>query len=509
MSAAAEPPEIIDNRRVAKELGTSSLARFAGVIEVFAQPLYVEMYGLAAFGLYAVLWSIVNLVENFADLGMTSAMQRTVPQAASRREQAHAFRAALILGVLPCLAIAIATVIFASDVAHLFNAAPADEERLTTAIQIFAWALPLWAFVEIATSALRAQRLFGPEIRLRVFWEQLIRLAFAVLFWMLGWGFIGLLVAHLISLALTAVLAGRLAVRYFSMTDLFTGKAEGPIFWETARAGLAIMPANLSQRFYSDGGVIALNWLLPGASGAMAAGLFTIARKISSLIQAIRLAFAYVLSPLASAASRGAREEVQSIYGFATGVLAAIALPAGLVLAAAAPAVLSLFGKQADAAVPAVMILVGSRVVEALAGAAQPIQQVISSYRAQLLAANAGMVVAVLAGWLLLPEWGLTGMALAVTAGLCVGAILPVFQMWFDEGLSPFSDHFARTFVVALSIALVGAGFAYAANLLPDVIAVPVAIMLMLAATWAACRYALPLADREALGKTGRALRLV
>lgn len=508
MSAAAQPPESIDNRRVARDLGTSSLARLAGVIEVFAQPLYVLMYGLASFGLYAVLWSIVNLVENFADLGMTSAMQRTVPQAASRREQAHAFRAALILGVLPCLAIAIGAAVFAHDAAHLFNAAPEDEQRLAGAIRLFAWALPLWAFVEIATSSLRAQRVFGPEIRLRVFWEQIIRLAFAVLFWLLGWGFVGLLAAHLLSLAMTAILAARLAVRYFSMHDLLRGKAERAIFWETARAGLAMMPANASQRFYSDGGVIALNWLLPGAAGAVAAGLFTIARKISSLIQAIRLAFAYVLSPLASAASRGAREEVRSIYGFATGVLTALALPAGLVLAAGAPAVLSLFGKQADPAIPAVMILVGSRIVEALAGAAQPIQQVISSYRAQLVAANTGMVVAVIVGWLLLPQWGLTGMAIAVTSGLCTGAILPVFQMWWDEGLSPFSDHFGRTIMVTVAVALAGAALAWLANLLPDEVAIPVIFVLMLGSTWLACRFGLPLADRQALGKLGRTLRL-
>lgn len=509
MTATPQPPEDIDNSRVARDLGTSSLARLAGVIEVVAQPLYVLMYGLASFGLYAVLWSIVNLVENFADLGMTSAMQRTVPQAATRREEAHAFRAALILGVAPCLAIAIGAVIFAPEVAHMFNASPEDEERLESAIRIFAWALPLWAFVEIATSSLRAQRVFGPEIRLRVFWEQIIRLVFATLFWLLGWGFLGLLVAHLLSLALTAVLAARLSLKYFSVGDLVRGKADGPIFWETARAGLAIMPANLSQRFYSDGGVIALNWILPGTSGAVAAGLFTIARKISSLIQAIRLAFAYVLSPLASALSRGAREEVQKIYGFATGVLVAIALPAGMVLAAAAPAILSLFGKQADPAVPAVMILVGSRIVEAMAGAAQPIQQVISSYRAQLVAANTGMIVAVIVGWFLLPEWGLTGMAIAVTAGLCTGAVLPVIQMWYDEGLTPFSDHSGRTLAITIGVAVVGAALAWLSNFLPDLISVPLTIALMLGSTWVACRFALPYEDRQALGKLGRALRLV
>jgi O-antigen/teichoic acid export membrane protein len=502
------PTSSVSSADVAKGFGTSMLARLGGVIEVVAQPLYVAMFGLASFGLYAVMWSMVNLIENFADLGQTSAMQRTVPQAASRAEQAHAFRTALILGVTPCLVLAIAAMVFAPAIAPLFNAAPEDAARLTSAIRIFAPALPLWAFLEIATSALRAQLVFGPEIRLRVFWEQLLRLIFAIIFWFAGFGFVGLLLAHLLSLSLTVLLALRLTLQHFDWRDLTRGRADRAMVMESLRAGLAIMPANLSQRIYSDGGAIILNAILPGSAGAVAAGLFTIARKISSLIQTIRLGFAYVLSPLASAASRGARAEVREIYGFTTRVLTATALPAGLVLAAAAPAILTLFGKEAAVAAPAVMILVGSRIVEALAGAAQPIQQVISSHRAQLLAANAGMVVAAIAGRLLLPEWGLTGMALAVTAGLCTGAVLPMVQMAHDEGLTPFAPPFARTTLIAALVAAVGAVLAHFATALPDALAIASALVLMLGATWTACRFGLPAGDRAAMGKTGRALRL-
>ncbi|NJS15084.1 MAG: polysaccharide biosynthesis protein, partial [Sphingopyxis sp.] len=59
-------PATVTNDEVAKGFGTSMVARLGGVIEVVAQPLYVAMFGLASFGLYAVLWSLVNLVENFA-----------------------------------------------------------------------------------------------------------------------------------------------------------------------------------------------------------------------------------------------------------------------------------------------------------------------------------------------------------------------------------------------------------------------------------------------------------
>jgi hypothetical protein len=119
------------------------------------------------------------------------------------------------------------------------------------------------------------------------------------------------------------------------------------------------------------------------------------------------------------------------------------------------------------------------------------------------------MLVAAGIGWWLLPAWGLTGMALAVTAGLCTGAVLPVIQMWVEEGLNPFAAPSGRTIVVTSGIAAVGAALAHGANAMPDAAALSAGLALMLGATWAACRFALPPGDREALGKTGRALRLI
>src|SRR4029077_3052220 len=115
-------------------------------------------------------------------------------------------RAAMLLGILPNLAVAILAVIFAPQIAPLLHVAPDDIPRVVPAIRIFAWALPLWAFVEIATSGLRARHLFGAEIRLRIVWEQVIRLILAILFFFLGFGITGMFVAHLLSLSVTVLL---------------------------------------------------------------------------------------------------------------------------------------------------------------------------------------------------------------------------------------------------------------------------------------------------------------
>ena len=115
MSEAAAAQPAVTSRSVARGLGTTVLARLGAVVEIVAQPLYVLMFGLAGYGLYAVLWATINLLENIFDLGMTSAMQRTVPQSASDAEAAAALRTALLFGVGPCLVVSALIAIFAAD----------------------------------------------------------------------------------------------------------------------------------------------------------------------------------------------------------------------------------------------------------------------------------------------------------------------------------------------------------------------------------------------------------
>ena len=208
MTDAAPPASA--SHRVARGIGTTALARLGALVEIIAQPLYVLMFGLTGYGLHAVLWAAINLVENIFDLGMTSALQRTVPRSASDAEAAVALRTALLLGVGPCLIVAIIVAAAAPQLASFVNVAADDADKVIPAIRLFVWALPLWALVEIATSALRARMLFGAEIRLRIMWEQLIRLALAAALFAGGWGLMSLFAAHLASLAITALLSVRL-----------------------------------------------------------------------------------------------------------------------------------------------------------------------------------------------------------------------------------------------------------------------------------------------------------
>ena len=507
--AGSQTSSAVTSRDVAKGAGTTLLARLGAVMEVIAQPIYVWMFGLASYGLYAVLWAAVNLVENVADLGMTSSMQRVVPQARTPQQQVSALRSAIVLGVGPCLIVAAVASVAAGEFAPLFNASEADSDRLIRIIALFAWSLPLWAFVEIATSALRAKRVFGAEIRLRIFWEQVIRLAVTTVFWLAGFSTMSLFYAHLISLSIICLLCIRLLARHFDLGLFFTGTLFDPVFHETWKAGLAVLPANMVARLFGDGPSLVLNWILPGRVGAVSGGLYAIARKISSIVQLVRTAFAYVLAPLASAASQNHVDEVRAIYGFATRVSLAIALPMGLVLAAAGGPILSLFGSGAAMALPAVVILISARVVETVLGAAVPIQQVTSGYWRQILASVAGLALAFVIGFALMPGWGLTGMTIAVASGFIVAAALPMAQLYWHDRLHPFFAPFGTVLTRSLLFGAGGLALTLISHGLPEWIHLPIAVALMLGALWLSCRFALPHDDRLSMGKTGRALRLV
>lgn len=491
---------------VAKGAGLAGLARAGALIEALAQPLFTWLFGLATYGVYVVLWGAVNLVSNFVDLSMTNALQRVVP-ASDGEERAHgAVKLALIVAVVPALLIAAAATLNAEWLAAQLAAAPEDRARLPQAIALFAWALPLWTFVEVATSAARARRAFGPEIRLRIFWEQIARILFALLFFGLGMHSIGLMVAHLCSLALTAALCVPLLARYFDLRLLVRARIGRVLARELLLSGLALLPANFARRLFIDAPPVILNLMIPGTRGATAAGLFEIARKISTVPLIVRQAFGYVMSPLSSAQAHADRAALGPLYRFASRVSTALVVPlAGLLIFAGAD-ILSIYRPEASAALPLLVLLVAARGLEAVLGPATNLVEMTGHRALPLVNSLIGaalMAVLVLA---LVPDMGPLGMAIAVAAATAAIAIAATIEIRISDGLSPFDSKL----LVGFTAALAGiACMAVAEYFLRGPARFGAVLALWAATSWVALRLGLVRSDREALGGMARRLRLV
>jgi len=497
-----------DARRKAARGATSvALSRLGTIIDVISQPAYTWMFGLPTYGLYQVLWSLVNIGENIFDLGTTSALQRVLPRETDPETRAAVVRSAFLLGILPNVAVALAASFAAPWIAPLINAAPQDLPRLVLGIRLFAWALPLWATVEVATSAVRACHAFGPEVRLRLMWEQLARLAAAAILWALGFRMMGLLIAHMMSLTITGIAALALLNRYVPFRLVLRVRATRGMLHDVALSGLSVLPANILARVFSDVATILANLLAPGAAGANAAGLYAIARKISSVPQIVRQTFSYVLGPIAAASARGDRETIQGLYDFAVRLSLILALPTCAALIAAGPALLGLF-KDAEGALPILAILTLSRGIEAAVGPAASIQQVIGKRRLPVFNSLIALVAWALVLVAAQPRWPGVSIALAVATGQVVVVWLSIGQLWRQEGLHMFVPPFGRTLLIALAAC---AGIALVATIAGHVslkLQGLAGLVAWAACVWLGARLGLTPSDKAALGKGGRTLRL-
>jgi O-antigen/teichoic acid export membrane protein len=294
--------------------------------------------------------------------------------------------------------------------------------------------------------------------------------------------------------------------RYYDLGRL----ARAPIRRGPAAAligsGLALLPANLSRRALIDAPPLAINLMIPGTSGAAAAGLFEIARKLSTVPYIVRQSFQYVLAPLSSAQAHADRSRIGPLYHFASRVSTALVMLLAGLITFTGPDILSVYRRETAAALPMLALLCASRAGEAIVGPAGTIVEMIGHRALPLLNSLIAFVLWFgLALWLT-PRMGGMGMAIAVSVAIVASTYAAVIELEISDGLSPFD----RKLFQGLAVTLVGVGamglvwlyawgpIRFASNM-----------MLWAATSWLAMRYCLTREDRLALGGLSRKLRLV
>lgn len=500
----------VSEREVAKSAGLAFLARLGAVVELVSQPVYTWLFTVPTYGVYTVLLAAVYFGQTLFDMGMGSALQRFVPAARTEREAHAAVKIALLLCLAVSTLAALALSLSAPWIAGFVNASARDAPHLVMMIALFAWALPLWTFVETAAAALRARRTFGAEIRLRIVYEQFLRLGLALLAFALGFEIFGLLIAHLASLVIITVLMVRLLGTQMDLKLLWQVPIDRALARQMMGYGIALLPANVIRRVFVDLPPIILNVLLPGAAGATAAALYAIGRKIASVIQLFKVSFGYVMGPLASA--QAAAVDVKAIgplYGFSVRLSAVLALPTVGFCLAMGDDLLMLFAPEARAAYWTMAALVIGRGIESLSGPAHAIQEVIGHRMLPLINSLVGLILLAPLIYWLTPLYGGLGMAIAVTIATNCVAYANLIQLHFTHDLNPFHAPFG----ISLIVGLLGGGAMFAVHETGLQLSPAAATIATIAATplilWLCLRFGLVHKDRTVLGKVGRRLRLL
>ncbi len=452
-TAATPGADSGDRGLVARGAGIAFVGRMGALIDPIAFIVFARLYGEATLGLFFLLWGYVLLVAMVADFGMTAALQRFVPLQTTADGANRALRNAFLVSIPASLVVVAGLYAAAPLAAEFINTDGLSVETVTRMIRIYAWAVPLWTFIDVATASVRARRVFGPEILVRGICELGLRLIAGIAFFLAGWKTFGLFAAHLTSLGLTAIVSILLVGRYYSLGALFGRRRPegGPTAAEMAKFGVHMILPNMSKKLHSTLPQFFLNAVIPGAAGAASVAIYAGARKIVSMIQVIRESFEYVLAPIASAMKReAALDRMGDIYAFSTRFICASFIPAAAIIIVFRDDLLALPGPEFLAGSAALVVLVLGRMVEAATGPSSAIIAMIGKYRLPLLNALGGVLATIMLLALLVPELGVTGGAIAAAVGLNVTSIAALAEVHFIHGLRAFDRRLVRPLVTSV-----------------------------------------------------------
>jgi len=439
-----------DNSAVAKSAGLAFLGRLGALVELLSLGVITYLYDQDVVGLYFAMWSTLRVTSSLTEFAMTTGLQRFVPAAADETEARVIIKTALTIVLGLGFSIAAVASLMAPEIAKLFNASEETSEHIITMVRIYVWVLPFWTLVEVLTASVRAQRTFGPEIRVRIFYEQGIRLLWAAGLFFLGFELLGLFVAHLLSVVIAATLAFQLSKRFYDYKAILQTPYDKAVFKKMVSFCVMMAPANMTKRLNSELPVMLLNFMLPGTLGAHAAAAYGLGRRISSSLQTIRQSYEYVVAPYATLS--GARKEhlaLAEMYAFSTRMIACLTLPFAMVLILIRFDLLDIFKPGYEMAAGVILFLSLGRIVEGFGGPSSTLVEMLQHRSLPLINGVAGIASLVIIQLWLMPEYGATGAAIAAAVGFNVTGYLAVLQVRAIRGIWPITIQFLRPFAVA------------------------------------------------------------
>jgi len=488
------------NSELTKGASLAFLGRLGALAEAVSLPVFAWLYGAPTLGIFFALWAALRVLTAVCEFAMTTSLQRFIPRAESDAHAGSIVRLAITVSLSAGLVIALLITLFAPQIAGLFNAAEREAPHLAQIIRIYAWVLPFWVMVEVLTASIRAKRAFGPEIRIRIFYEQGLRLLAGVGFFYLGYASFGLFYAHLLSVALASILALRLVLQHY---DLRAGAVSNAA--EILSFSAHMMPANLVKKLNSELPMLLLNMLLSGAAGAVAAAIFGVARKIASLLQVFRQSFEYVLAPFAAhKLANGQYDQLRDMYALSLRLTLALVIPIGFLVMALRHEILTLFSMDVPFAGWVLIVLATGRMIEGASGPSSAIVEMLGHKALPLLNGVLGIITLVLLQLSLVPHMGPVGAAIAAAAGLNVVSLLSLGQAIFLYRLNPFNRQLIKPIFFSLAGSLITLVALIFVAPYGNIFAGILSITGVLATILMVIRFGLSDSDRTALGPIGR-----
>jgi len=376
------------NFSIAAGAGFSLGGFLVGQMARFVYSLVVaRLLGADALGTYALAIAVVQIAEVAAMAGLDSALLRFVP--ATRHDplrRMEVIGSVLKMALWLSLAIFLLLELFAAPVAAVLN----GSRLLQLAVACYAAAIPFNVASMLYGHAMQACGNIRPKIIATQIINPVLLLLFTLLFNAAFGGEAALLFPFALSAALSyfwirprlAPVAGMLRVAGG------TGAVERPVLFY-ALPFMAVSFISMSMHWLD---VMMLGMLTDPAT----VGLYHPAARTAGLIRAVLVAFAGMAAPVfAELHAAGRMDEVGRIYRLLTRWILTLVIPLLLLFALIPGPVLAVFGSSFPKAAPALVLLSGAAILQAVFGMAATLLAMTGYARLSLINAAVALLLQV------------------------------------------------------------------------------------------------------------------
>jgi O-antigen/teichoic acid export membrane protein len=448
-------------KKIARGAGITFVGKIISAgLKYLTQMSIARLMGVEVFGLYALGFTIYQLVELFSRMGIEIGSVRYVSIYYSKGDEPRLKGVLLQVMGLPFLGgLVFGAALFFSSTFIAYEILKKPD--LVSAIRIFAMALPFGASMTVAAFATTGFHVTKYLVYVLELFQPFIFLAFVILFYTLGLGLFGTALAWVM-----AVIMG-LALSFYFIRKVFpaiTCRKIKPVF-ECKQLLAFSLPLTLGSflwlvMLWTDILILGYFW------SAKEVGIYRAVSQTCLLLVMILHSLNSIFAPMiADLYNRKEIEKIRMLFQTTTFWSFTLTLPLFLTMSIASKDIMSMFGREFEVGWLTLIILGAGQFINAGTGGAVSML-IMSGHQYLKVFGDLGLAILnVVLNIILIPKLGLLGAALATGISIAMLNLLRLIQVYFVLGMQPYSWKYLKPIVAG--VVAVSIGFAIRTWILP------------------------------------------
>jgi O-antigen/teichoic acid export membrane protein len=442
-----------DSKELFKQSGVVGLGRFGNLFLRYIQAIVVaRMLGAADFGLYILARNTAQVFSLVGSFGLGPTLTRIIPVNIKDPSAVKRItRYSILISLVFSLSLALALIPLSKWLAVYVFKQPELREILVW----FCLAIPIQSLIHVAYGILRGHK----RIATRVVAENIIfpisSIILIAIFALLGLGVFSVVFAYIIAYAFTLIFSSYFINQINGVLSNWRiiGAAHEA---EKKEVNTMAVPLLLSSSLsfvqkWTD------TFMLGALSTVSAVGIYAVSLRVGAFIQIPLTALNMIFAPMiAEISATGDKQRLAANYKLVTRTVLLLSIPIFSLILLLSNELLYMFGEEFVDGGTALILICFGQLVNVSAGSTG--QMLIMTGRARLHMYNSMAFLTLTIGlnWMLIPDYGIIGAAIANTVTLGTMNIMRLIQIYSYSRVHPFSFGFFKALIVgAISTSVV------------------------------------------------------